>query len=270
MLPVSRMSRATGTCAGSLSVLIIASVMRMLAWWGMNASRSSASTPAASSACWRDRRHLPHGPAEDLLALHASACGKSTLVVADVDPGRALGDGVVLRAVGAPDRRADGRLVGRADHDRAGAVAEDERRRPVVGVGEVRELLAADDQRRTRRCRRAPCRWPARRRSRSRRRRRRCRCAAASVAPSRCGDRRRGRRGLQRVGDGREMTAPTCSGRMPAWAIALPAAATLMSMTVSSGAAQRRVSMPERSRIHSSEESMRSQISSLVTTRDGR
>ncbi len=57
---------------------------------------------------------------------------------------------------------------------------------------------------------------------------------------------------------------------MPAWAIALPAAATLMSMTDSSGAAKRRLSMPVRSRIHSSEESMRSQISSLVTTRDGR
>ena len=94
--------------------------------------------------------------------------------------------------------------------------------------------------------------------------------AAASVAPSRSA--------TAAAADGvcsgwvtvASSTALTCSGRMPAWAIALPAAATLMSMTLSSGAAQRRLSMPERSRIHSSEESMRSQISALVTTRDGR
>ena len=35
---------------GSFSCLIIASMMRMFAWWGMKASRSSARTPAASSA----------------------------------------------------------------------------------------------------------------------------------------------------------------------------------------------------------------------------
>jgi hypothetical protein len=94
--------------------------------------------------------------------------------------------------------------------------------------------------------------------------------AAASVAPSRSA--------TAAAADGvcngcvtvATSTALTCSGRMPAWAIALPAAATLMSMTLSSGAAQRRLSMPERSRIHSSLESMRSQISALVTTLDGR
>jgi len=66
------------------------------------------------------------------------------------------------------------------------------------------------------------------------------------------------------------MTAPTSAGVIPAWATAFPAAASDMSMTDSSGAAQRRDSMPVRSRIHWSEESMRSQISSLVTTREGR
>ena len=66
------------------------------------------------------------------------------------------------------------------------------------------------------------------------------------------------------------MTAPTWAGVMPACATALPAAARHMSVTDSSGAAQRRDSMPDRSRIHWSEESMRSQISSLVTTREGR
>ena len=43
-----------------------------------------------------------------------------------------------------------------------------------------------------------------------------------------------------------------------------------MSTTPSSAAAKWRVMMPDRSRIHSSEESMCSQISALVTTRDGR
>ena len=94
--------------------------------------------------------------------------------------------------------------------------------------------------------------------------------AAASVAPSRSATADGGRRGLQRVGDRRDEDRADLLGRMPACAIALPAAATDMSTTLSSGAAQWRLSMPERSRIHSSEESIRSQISALVTTRDGR
>ncbi len=63
---------------------------------------------------------------------------------------------------------------------------------------------------------------------------------------------------------------PTASGAMPALASALPAAARAMSATDSSAAANRRSTMPVRSRIHSSEESMRGASSSLVTTRAGR
>jgi hypothetical protein len=66
------------------------------------------------------------------------------------------------------------------------------------------------------------------------------------------------------------MTAPICSGAIPAAAIALPPAATDMSWIVSPGAAKCRVAMPDRVRIHSSVESMCSQISSLVTRRAGR
>ena len=66
------------------------------------------------------------------------------------------------------------------------------------------------------------------------------------------------------------MTAPICSGVIPASAIALPAASSDISATVSSGPAQCRVAMPERDRIHSSEESMCLRISSLGTTRVGR
>src|SRR5215207_1341411 len=91
------------------------------------------------------RGHLPHRPAEDLLALHGQG-RELDLVVAHVQPGRPLRDGVVLGAVGAPDRGADRRLVARPDNDGPGTVAEDEGGRAVVGVGEVRELLAADHQ----------------------------------------------------------------------------------------------------------------------------
>ena len=66
------------------------------------------------------------------------------------------------------------------------------------------------------------------------------------------------------------MTAPICDPVIPAAFSASPDAAAAMSTTVSSGAANRRVMMPVRSRIHWSVESMCSQISSLVTTRSGR
>ena len=195
--------------------------------------------------------------------------GKSTWWSRTSSHERPLGDGVVLGAVGAPDRRADGRLVARPDHDRAGTVAEDERRRPVVGVGEVRELLAADDQHVLgaatahhvvgQRDAVAEAGAGGGQVDRG---------GAGCCAPRPgVGDRRGGRRGLQRVGDGREddradLLRDGCPpGRSPC-----RRPRRLMSMTVSSGPAQRRDSMPERSRIHSSEESMRSQISALVTT----
>ena len=55
-------------------------------------------------------------------------------------------DRVVLVAVAAPDDRADARLVGGADHGGPGAVGEDDRRRPVLQVGDVGEPLDADDE----------------------------------------------------------------------------------------------------------------------------
>lgn len=66
------------------------------------------------------------------------------------------------------------------------------------------------------------------------------------------------------------ITPPICSGVIPASAMALPAASTDMAETVSSGDAQCRVAMPERERIHSSDESIVSRITSLGTTRVGR
>ncbi len=56
----------------------------------------------------------------------------------------------------------------------------------------------------------------------------------------------------------------------PAAAIASSQAGTARSTAVCSVVPQRRVTIPLRSRIHSSEESIQVQTSSLVTTRSGR
>lgn len=66
------------------------------------------------------------------------------------------------------------------------------------------------------------------------------------------------------------MTPPICSGVIPASAMAFPAASTDIAATVSSSEAQWRVAMPDRERIHSSDESIFSRITSLGTTRVGR
>ena len=91
--------------------------------------------PAASSACCATGAICVDGPAEDRLALHASASGsRRSWSSRSRVQARVWRDGVALRAVGAPDDRADARDVGRADDDGAGAVAEDERGRAVVEV----------------------------------------------------------------------------------------------------------------------------------------
>ena len=65
------------------------------------------------------------------------------------------------------------------------------------------------------------------------------------------------------------MTRSMSDTLTPLPAIALPAAATAMSATVSSGPAIRRLAMPTRLRIHSSLVSMAAARSSLVTTLPG-
>jgi hypothetical protein len=57
---------------------------------------------------------------------------------------------------------------------------------------------------------------------------------------------------------------------MPAFCIASRAAPSAMSMTLTSAGARWRVTMPVRWRIHSSEESIHWQTSSLVTMTSGR
>ena len=66
------------------------------------------------------------------------------------------------------------------------------------------------------------------------------------------------------------MTAPSCEASMPAAASASRAACSDMSRTLTSSAARCRVLMPVRCWIHSSEDSIHWQTSSLVTTTSGR
>lgn len=65
------------------------------------------------------------------------------------------------------------------------------------------------------------------------------------------------------------ITPPMSAGVRPASSIALVPAMTDMSTTPSSLAATRRLTMPTRSRIHSSEVSMRAARSWLLTTVSG-
>ena len=144
----------------------------------------------------------------------------------------------------------------------AGAVAEDERGRPVGRVGHVGEPLDADDQHVLRRCRRGSCRRPAPTHvAEARRRRPRCRRPPAGVAPSSVGDRGGDGRGLVQVGHRRDDHGVDLrgvdAGRLQR--LARPPRRDII-WTVSSAAAQRRSTMPERVRIHSSVESIWSRL----------
>ena len=66
------------------------------------------------------------------------------------------------------------------------------------------------------------------------------------------------------------ITAPSWEASMPAFCRASRAAPSAMSMTLTSAGARWRVMMPVRWRIHSSEESIHWQTSSLVTMTSGR
>ena len=183
--PTASMSSDDRDVSGSLSCLTISSMIRMFAWCGMNAASRPAVDAGGVQGLLRDRRHLPDGPPEHALALLVSAGHPARLVVAVLDPRGLL-------TIACHWEPSEPQMVGpmpgvsdRADDDRAGAVAEDERGRAVVQVDEVGHLLGADDQHVAARCRRGPCRRPGRCRSRSRRTRRRCRSAAAGVAPIR-------------------------------------------------------------------------------------
>ena len=152
-----------------------------------------------------DLGHAPDRPAEDRLARPcrspASARRPARLARARRTQASRLADGVALRAVGAPDRRAD---AGVSDGPTTAAPAPSPRMNAMprsVGSVKSRELLDADDEDVARPSRRGPWRWPGRCRSSSRRRRRRCRTPRRWM-PSRSASIGRRGGGLVRVGDG--------------------------------------------------------------------
>ena len=120
-------------------------MMRMFAWCGMNAARSSAVMPAASSACWATFA-ISQTAQRKTVGPSWRSVGQSTAPA----PSRYAASGLSMPtashfdAVGAPDGRGDARLVGRAEHRGAGAVAEEE---GDGAVGRLRERATASPPR---------------------------------------------------------------------------------------------------------------------------
>ncbi|EGJ77648.1 putative 3-oxoacyl-ACP synthase II [Streptomyces sp. Tu6071] len=93
-----------------------------------------------------DLRHLEDGPAEDRLTLLGDGREPRDLAGTVVRPRHGLLDDLGLVALGAPDGRAYRDLLRGPHDDRARTVAEEEGRRAVLQVGEVREPLHAEDE----------------------------------------------------------------------------------------------------------------------------
>src|SRR6478672_4968110 len=273
VLPWSATSRAMRTEAGSFIERAIASMIRMLAWWGTKTSSSSMGTPAASSACWpilaiaNDAQRktglpcivrcgitpepgwvsLPTTSRQSSRCRMRSNCSPSEPQTTGPMPGVSLGP-----TTAAPAPSAKMNAVPRSPT----SVRSESRSTPIT---------------------RAWPALPARTRS------------AASATP------------WQKPAQAAEMsnaaawsvpiswaiavatagvcsmwltvattTQSICRASMPALSRALREASTAISCTVSSGVAHRRCLMPERCWIHSSLESIASMTSAFGITRDGR
>src|SRR5215218_2376949 len=245
-------------------------MIRMLAWCGMKASRSSAATPAFSSACWatgaicqtahrntgwpfivRAGHFVVSGSSRSLIQLSrdriASHCSPSEPQTVGPMPGTS--DGPITTAP-APSPKMN--AVPRSSR----SVKSDSFSTPTTSTYSALPPVTMSPASAT------PWQKPAQAAEMSK--------AAAGVAPS----------WWVRIeaADGvcygcvtvATITAPIREASSPAASSACRDAVSAMSTTVSSGAAKRRETIPDRSRIHSSEELIRSTSSSLVTTRSGR
>ena len=250
----------------------IASMMRMLAWWGTKTSRSSAVMPARSRACWPILAIVNDAQRKTGVALHrevghdravagdrrrasppSAGSGRTARRRSPRPPGRCPGSRSV-RSTAAPAPSAKMNAVPRSAH-----------------VGEVGESLDADHQR-----------------------------VAGAAAADHVGGQRdavaeacagggdvEGRRlvGAELVGDGGGDRRGSGAGGVTVATMTQSiwlrrrcrparspsrAAATDIICTVSSGVAKRRCLMPERCWIHSSLESIASTTSALGTIREGR
>ena len=218
-----------------------------------------------------DGRHLPDRPAEDRLALLAQRRPAAPPVVADsihecwsADelPGCAPSE---PHTVGPMPGGRTGRRRPRPRRRRGGTRAE-------RSAGSMKSEIFSTPMTSTLRALPPRIMCVGQRRPRSRSRRTRPRCRTPPPGSSRAGRRRSA--AADGVWNGyvivARMTASMSAPSRPARSIATRPAISAMSAMLSSAAANRRVKMPDRDRIHSSEESMNWQISSLVTTRSGR
>src|SRR6476469_1941286 len=273
VLPWSATSRAMRTEAGSFIERAIASMIRMLAWWGTKTSSSSMGTPAASSACWpilamaNDAQRktglpcmvrcgitpepgwvsLPTTSRQSSRCRMRSNCSPSEPQTTGPMPGVSLGP-----TTAAPAPSAKMNAVPRSVRS-----VRSERRST-----QMTRTCPALPARRERAAMATPWQKPAQAAEMSK--------AAAWSVPSSW---------AMAVA-----TAGVCSmwltvatttqsiwrASMPALSRALREASTAISCTVSSGVAQRRCLMPERCWIHSSLESIASMMSAFGITRDGR
>ena len=111
-------------------------MMRMLAWWGTTRAMSSARHAGLLHRLLGRVDHDPHGPAEDLLAVHVDAARR---------PRRRGASSAVAVGVEVPAEQLAAALD-RLEHDGAGAVGEQDGGVAVVPVGDARERVGADDE----------------------------------------------------------------------------------------------------------------------------
>ena len=110
--------------------------------------------PALVEHLLRRADHHARRELEDLAAVHLHE------LVGVLEVARAAArqpEVLAAAAVRAELEAEEAALVDRLDHDRAGAVAEEDERRAVVPVEDLREHVAADDERALREARRRPC-----------------------------------------------------------------------------------------------------------------
>ena len=187
MLPCSAMSRATTTCSGSFSVRAIASMMRMLAWCGMKHVQVVDADAGAVQRLLADLGHREAAQRKTGLALHHQVrhrTGRSEVdhvapVLASAGSGRTARRRSPRRPGRCRARRSGPTTAAPAPSAKMNAVARSSR--SVRSESRSTPITST-----CRRCRRAPCPWPARGRSRSRRRRPRCRRRPACSVPSSC------------------------------------------------------------------------------------
>ena len=138
--------------AGMPSRLAADSMMRTLAWCGTNQSTSDGRRPrrARASSAPSRRRPAPPGGTPPGPASSGTARRRRSSRASPACGSRRRGS----RAGRSPSRRSRGPRRGapgpssgeRLEHDGGGAVAEEDARRPVVGVDDAGEGLGADDE----------------------------------------------------------------------------------------------------------------------------